>query len=90
MNPDGGDLKKMNAEDKLLNSLSIKCKECNAIMSPGRQDGHRYYYCRNNGGHEDNLDRVVWVNMPPYLESDSRDLDIELSSKQETNKDSKN
>ena len=50
----------------------------------------RYYHCRNNGGHEDNLDRVVWVNMPPYLESDSRDLDIELSSKQETNKDSKN
>ena len=59
-------------------------------MSPGRQDGERYYHCRNNGGHEDNLDRVVWVNMPPYLESDSRDLDIELSSKQETNKDSKN
>ena len=90
MNPDGGDLKKMNAEDKLLNSLSIKCKECNAIMSPGRQDGHRYYYCRNNGCHEDNLDRVVWVNMPHYLELESRDLDIELPGKQKADKDSKN
>ena len=81
---------KLHAEDKLLSKLTIKCKECDAVMSPGRQDGERYYHCRNNGGHEDNLDRVVWVNMPPYLESDSRDLDIELSSKQETNKDSKN
>ena len=90
MNPDGGDLKKLNAEDKLLSRLTIKCKECNAIMSPGRQDGHRYYYCRNNGGHEDNLDRVVWVNMPHYLELESRDLDIELPGKQKADKDSKN
>ena len=81
---------KLHAEDKLLSKLTIKCKECDAVMSPGRQDGERYYHCRNNGGHEDNLDRVVWVNMPPYLELVSRDLDIELSSKQETNKDSKN
>ena len=81
---------KLHAEDKLLSKLTIKCKECDAVMSPGRQDGERYYHCRNNGGHEDNLDRVVWVNMPPYLGSDPRDLDIELSSKQETNKDSKN
>ena len=80
---------KLHAEDKLLSKLTIKCKECDAVMSPGRQDGERYYHCRNNGGHEDNLDRVVWVNMPPYLELDSRDLDIELSSKQETNKDPK-
>lgn len=81
---------KQNAEDKLLNSLSIKCKVCDAIMSPGRQDGNRYYYCGNNTKHEDNLDRVVWVNMPHYLELESRDLNIELSSKQEANKDSKN
>ena len=80
---------KLHAEDKLLSKLTIKCKECDAVMSPGRQDGERYYHCRNNGGHEDNLDRVVWVNMPPYLGSDPRDLDIELSSKQETNKDPK-
>ena len=80
---------KLHAEDKLLSKLTIKCKECDAVMSPGRQDGERYYHCRNNGGHKDNLDRVVWVNMPPYLELDSRDLDIELSSKQETDKDPK-
>lgn len=90
MNPDGGDLKKMNAEDKLLNSLSIKCKVCDHTMSPGRQDGNRYYYCGNNTKHEDNLDRVVWVNMPHYLELESRDLDIELPGKKETNEDSKN
>ena len=80
---------KLHAEDKLLSKLTIKCKECDAVMSPGRQDGERYYHCRNNGGHEDNLDRVVWVNMPPYLDLESGDLDIELSSKQETNKDPK-
>lgn len=80
---------KQNAEDKLLNTLSIKCKVCDAIMSPGRQDGKRYYYCGNNTKHEDNLDRVVWVNMPHYLELESRDLNIEFPGEQEANEDPK-
>ena len=58
------------AEDKLLAKLFIKCKECDARMSTGRQEGKRYYYCGNNTGHEDNLDRYVWVEMPEYLAFD--------------------
>lgn len=56
------------AEDKLLKTLNIKCKECNARMSTGRQEGKRYYLCENNTAHEDNLDRMVWVDMPKYLD----------------------
>jgi len=56
------------AEDKLLATLSIKCKECDARMSWGRQEGKRYYLCTNNTKHEDNLDRMVWVDMPTYLD----------------------
>ena len=55
-------------ETKLLQKLKIKCKECNARMSSGLQEGNRYYYCGNNPGHEDNLDRYVWVKMPEYLD----------------------
>lgn len=55
-------------ETKLLAKLQIKCKECNARMSTGLQEGNRYYYCGNNTGHEDNLDRYVWVQMPEYLD----------------------
>ena len=56
------------AETKLLKKLKIKCKECNARMSTGLQEGNRYYYCGNNSDHEDNLDRYVWVKMPEYLD----------------------
>ena len=56
------------AETKLLKKLKIKCKECNARMSTGLQEGNRYYYCGNNTKHEDNLDRYVWVKMPEYLD----------------------
>ena len=56
------------AETKLLKTLKIKCKECNARMSTGLQEGNRYYYCGNNSDHEDNLDRYVWVKMPEYLD----------------------
>jgi len=55
-------------ETKLLQKLTIKCKECNQRMSSGLQEGNRYYYCGNNTGHEDNLDRYVWVKMPEYLD----------------------
>ena len=56
------------AEDKLLQTLTIKCKECDARMSTGRQEGKRYYMCDNNTAHADNLDRFVWVDMPTYLD----------------------
>jgi len=56
------------AEDKLLATLAIKCKECDARMSWGRQEGKRYYLCENNTAHADNLDRMVWVEMPEYLD----------------------
>jgi hypothetical protein len=56
------------AEDKLLATLAIKCKECDARMSWGRQEGKRYYMCTNNAKHEDGLDRMVWVDMPTYLD----------------------
>ena len=72
------------AEDKLLAKLHIKCKACDARMSTGRQEGKRYYYCGNNTGHEDNLDRYVWVEMPQYLSLDG-EFDTKLSSEKETN-----
>tara|TARA_R110001583_G_C5621101_1_gene406263 strand:+ start:336 stop:539 length:204 start_codon:yes stop_codon:yes gene_type:complete len=56
------------AEDKLLATLHIKCKECKARMSTGRQEGQRYYYCGNAMMHEDGLDRYVYVEMPEYLD----------------------
>lgn len=65
------------AEDKLLAKLHIKCKECDARMKTGRQEGKRYYMCLNNTGHKDNLDRMVWVDMPSYLDWE---FDTELSS----------
>jgi hypothetical protein len=67
-------------EDELLATLTIKCKECDARMSSGRQEGKRYYLCDNNTGHADNLDRFVWVNMPEYLDWE---LDPKLSSQKE-------
>ena len=72
------------AEDKLLQTLFIKCKECDARMSTGRQEGKRYYYCGNNTGHKDNLDRYVWVEMPEYLSLEG-EFDTKLSSEKETN-----
>ena len=56
------------AEDRLLATLIIRCKECNERMSTGRQEGKRYYLCDNHKGHEDYLDRFVWVDMPDYLD----------------------
>ena len=56
------------AEDKLLATLKIKCKECGARMKTGRQEGKRYYMCLNHKGHEDYQDRFVWVDMPDYLD----------------------
>jgi hypothetical protein len=69
------------AEDRLLATLQIKCKECGARMKWGRQEGKRYYMCLNNTGHEDNLDRMVWVDMPSYLDWE---FDTELSSEKKT------
>lgn len=65
------------AEDRLLATLKIMCKECDQRMTTGRQEGKRYYYCGNNTGHEDNLDRYVYVDMPEYLEWE---FDTKLSS----------
>ena len=58
------------AEDRLLRTLFIKCKECEYRMSTGRQEGKLYYYCGNNTMHADNLDRYVFVDMPDYLALD--------------------
>ena len=79
MKNDGTRLQR-NAEDKLLAKLHIKCKECDSRMSTGRQEGKRYYFCGNSKGHEDNLDRYVWVQMPEYLSLEG-EIDTELSSK---------
>jgi len=68
------------AEDKLLATLQIKCKECDARMSWGRQEGKRYYYCGNNTAHADYLDRYVYVEMPDYLDWE---FDSKLSSQKE-------
>ena len=78
------DYMRESTEDKLLAKLHIKCKECDARMSTGRQEGKRYYYCGNNTGHEANLDRYVWVEMPKYLDLEG-EIDTKLSSEKETN-----
>jgi hypothetical protein len=70
------------AEDRLLNTLHIKCKECDGRMRAGRQEGIRYYQCDNAAGHKDNMIRVVWVETPPnWLDWQ---LDSELASEKET------
>jgi hypothetical protein len=56
------------AEDRLLATLLIKCKECDARMVSGRQEGKRYYFCGNALDHKDGLDRYVYVEMPEYLD----------------------
>ena len=76
------DYMRESTEDKLLQTLFIKCKECDERMATGRQEGKRYYYCGNNTGHKDNLDRYVWVEMPEWLEGE---FDTKLSSEKETN-----
>ena len=78
------DYMRESTEDKLLAKLHIKCKECDARMSTGRQEGKRFYYCGNNKEHEDNLDRYVWVEMPEYLSLEG-EFDTKLSSEKETN-----
>ena len=65
------------AEDRLLATLKIKCKECKLRMSTGRQEGKRYYFCGNAMHHEDGLDRYVWVEMHNYLDWE---FDSKLSS----------
>ena len=69
------------AEDRLLATLIIKCKECEKRMSTGRQEGKRYYLCDNNKEHKDNLDRFVWVDMPAYLDWE---FDTKLSGQKKT------
>ena len=69
------------AEDRLLATLKIKCKECDARMSTGRHEGKRYYHCGNNTKHEDNLDRYVYVEMPKYLDWE---FNSKLSSEKKT------
>jgi len=56
------------AEDRLLATLQIKCKECDARMSTGRHEGKRYYFCGNSLDHKNGLDRYVYVEMPEYLD----------------------
>jgi hypothetical protein len=72
------------AEDELLAKLQIKCKECDARMSTGRQEGKRFYLCTNHEAHKDYLDRYVWVEMPKYLDLEG-EFDTELSGEKETN-----
>lgn len=76
------DYMRESTEDKLLDKLHIKCKECDGRMRAGRQEGIRYYQCDNAAGHKDNMIRVVWVETPPnWLDWQ---LDSELSSEKET------
>ena len=78
---DSNNIGAQQAEDRLLATLVIKCKECDARMSTGRQEGKRYYYCGNNTEHADYLDRYVYVDMPEYLDWE---FDSKLSSKKKT------
>jgi formamidopyrimidine-DNA glycosylase len=51
-----------NAEERILGSMSIRCKVCKALMRRYRQEGKVYYFCDNC---EPN--RSVWIDMPDYL-----------------------
>ena len=56
------DKNRQQAEERLLASMSIRCKECNSRMRRGRQEGKVYYMCE-----ECDPDRMVWIEMPEYL-----------------------
>ena len=51
-----------NAEERILASLTIKCKVCDDQMRRYRQDEKVYYHCDNC-----KPNRVVWIDMPEYL-----------------------
>ena len=76
------------AEDSLLKTLTIKCKECDAIMRTGHQEGTRFYHCKNNMGHKDGLERFVWVDMPDWLLSDGK-TNTEFSCQKKADQDPK-
>ena len=51
-----------NAEDRILASMTIRCKVCQAKMRRYRQEGKVYYFCDSC---EPN--RSVWIELPEYL-----------------------
>jgi len=53
---------RFNAEERILASLFIRCKVCDAQMRRYRQDGKMYYHCDNC-----RPNRCVWIDMPEYL-----------------------
>jgi len=54
---------RFNAEESILASLRILCQVCNEQMRRYRQDGKIYYHCDNC-----KPNRVVWIDMPEYLD----------------------
>ena len=59
------DKNRQQAEERLLASMSVRCKECNSKMRRGRQEGKVYYHCG-----ECDPDRFVWIEMPDFLTAD--------------------
>ena len=51
-----------NAEERILATLTIKCKVCDDQMRWSRQDKKVYYHCDSC-----KPNRVVWIDMPEYL-----------------------
>jgi len=48
------------AEERILGKIQVKCKICDAKMLKQRQDDKVYYFCHN-------CQRAVWIDMPDYL-----------------------
>lgn len=59
----GGKKMRIQAEERILGKILIKCKICDRNMRRERQDGKVYYYC-------DHCRRCVWIEMPEYLDFD--------------------
>jgi len=57
----GGKKMRIQAEERILGTIRVKCKDCEGPMNRQRQDDKVYYFCRV-------CQRAVWIDMPEYLD----------------------
>lgn len=55
-----GDRVRIQAEERILAQIQVKCKICDSQMMKQRQDDKVYYFCHK-------CQRAVWIDMPDYL-----------------------
>jgi len=57
----GGKKMRIQAEERILGKIQVKCQICDGPMHRQRQDEKVYYFCGS-------CQRAVWIQMPDYLD----------------------